>query len=89
MAASSFVWRKPDSVLAIGISLFPFFTPFAMFLRIAIQQPPLWQIILAIVLTIATILGAVWIAAKLYRVGALMYGKPPTVPELIKWLKYS
>ncbi|MDQ3749434.1 MAG: ABC transporter permease, partial [Acidobacteriota bacterium] len=63
--------------------------PFAMFLRIAIQQPPLWQIILSIVLTTATILGAVWIAAKLYRVDVLMYGKPPTLPEIIKWLKYS
>ena len=89
LGASSFVWRQPDSSLAVAISLFPFFTPFAMFLRIAIQQPPSWQILLAIVSTLATILGAVWIAAKLYRVGVLMYGKPPTVPELVKWLKYS
>ncbi len=89
LAASGFVWRKPDSGLAIAISLFPFFTPFAMFMRIAIQEPPLWQIVLGILSTIATTLGAVWVAAKLYRVGVLMYGKPPTVPELIKWLKYS
>jgi ABC-2 type transport system permease protein len=87
--ASSFVWRQPDSVFAITISLFPFFTPFAMFLRIAIQQPPLWQIALSILLMIATILGAVWLAAKLYRVGVLMYGKRPTLPEMAKWLRTS
>ncbi|MGH9948603.1 MAG: ABC transporter permease [Pyrinomonadaceae bacterium] len=89
MGASSLVWRKPDSDLAIAISMFPFFTPFAMFLRIALQQPPLWQIIVSIILTTTTILGAVWVAAKLYRVGVLMYGKPPTIPEIVKWLKYS
>ncbi len=87
--ASSFVWRQPDSVLATTISLFPFFSPFAMFLRIAIQQPPLWQIALSILLMIATILGTVWLAAKLYRVGVLMYGKHPTLPEIAKWLRYS
>jgi len=89
LGASSIVWREPDSLAATAISFFPLFTPFAMFLRIAIQEPPLWQIVLAIVLTITSILGAVWIAAKIYRVGVLMYGKPPTLPEVIKWLKYS
>lgn len=87
--ASSFVWRQPDGVLATTISLFPFFTPFAMFLRIAIQEPPLWQIAFSIFLVIATTLGAVWLAAKLYRIGALMYGKRATLPELAKWVRYS
>lgn len=86
---SSLVWRRPDSILAAMISLFPFFSPFAMFLRIAIQPPPLWQIALSILLMIAAILGAIWLAAKFYRVGVLMYGKRPTLPEMVKWLKYS
>jgi ABC-2 type transport system permease protein len=60
-----------------------------MFLRIAIQQPPMWQIVLSIVLMIVAILGATWLAAKFYRVGLLMYGKRPTLPEMAKWLKYS
>ena len=88
-AATVFVWRSPDSVTAIIISLIPFFSPAAMFFRIAVQRPPWWQITLSIVLMIAAILGAIWLAAKFYRVGVLMYGKRPTLPELAKWLKYS
>jgi ABC-2 type transport system permease protein len=87
--ASSLVWRKPDSIVATAVSLFPFFSPFAMFLRIAIEQPPIWQIVLSIVLMIVAIFGAIWLAAKFYRVGLLMYGKRPTLPEMAKWLKYS
>ena len=87
--ASSFVWRQPDSVLGTAVSLFPFFSPFAMFLRIAVRQPPLWQIVLSIVLMLAAIFGAVWLTAKVYRIGILMYGKRPTLPEVAKWLKYS
>ena len=87
--ASSFVWRQPDNILATTISLFPFFSPFAMFLRIAVHEPPLWQIALSILLMIGTILGAVWLAAKLYRVGVLMYGKRPTLTEMAIWMRNS
>jgi ABC-2 type transport system permease protein len=87
--ASSFVWRQPDSVLATTLSLFPFFSPFSMFLRIAIHEPPLWQIAVSILLMIGTILGAVWLAAKLYRVGVLMYGKRPTLTEMAIWMRNS
>ena len=86
--ASFIVWRRPDSLDAILISLIPFFGPSAMFFRIAIQQPPWWQIALSIVLMIGAILATVWLAAKFYRVGVLMYGKRPTLPELAKWLRY-
>jgi len=87
--ASSFVWRQPDNILATTISLFPFFSPFAMFLRIAVHEPPLWQIALSILLMIGTILGAVWVASKLYRVGVLMYGKRPTLTEMAIWMRNS
>ena len=88
-AASTIVWRNPDSAAAILVSLIPFFSPTAMFFRIAIQQPPWWQIALSIALMIGAILGSVWLAAKFYRIGVLMYGKRPTLPELAKWLRYS
>lgn len=87
--AASFVWRMPESALATAISMFPFFSPFGMFLRIAIKEPPWWQIALSIFLLVATILGAVWLTAKFYRIGVLMYGKRPTIAEMGKWLKYS
>ena len=86
---SSFVLSKPDGVTATVLSLIPFFSPILMFMRIAVQQPPWWQIVLSLVLLLGTILGAVWVAAKIYRVGVLMYGKRPSLPELIKWLKYT
>jgi ABC-2 type transport system permease protein len=60
-----------------------------MFMRITLQMPPAWQIALSILLLLGTILGTTWLAAKIYRVGVLMYGKRPTLPELIKWLKYT
>lgn len=87
--AVSFVWRNPDSAAAAIISIFPFFSPFAMVLRIAIEQPPWWQIALSILLLVATIIGAIWLTAKFYRVGALMYGKRPTLAELARWLNYN
>lgn len=87
--ATSLVWRRPDSALAILVSLFPFFSPFGMFLRIAIGQPPWWQVAVSILMLIAAILGAVWLTSRFYRVGVLMYGKRPTLSEMAKWLKYS
>lgn len=89
MVFSSVVLFNPNSTLAIVLSLIPFFTPVLMFLRITVEQPPWWQITLSFVLLIATMLGCVWLAAKIYRVGVLMYGKRPNLPELMRWLKYS
>jgi ABC-2 type transport system permease protein len=86
---STLVIRNPNGTASTILSMIPFFSPVLMFLRIGLQTPPWWQIALSIALMIATILGAVWVASKIYRVGVLMYGKRPTVPELMKWLKYS
>jgi ABC-2 type transport system permease protein len=60
-----------------------------MFMRIAVQTPPLWQIALSVVLLLGTICGLVLLCAKIYRVGILMYGKRPTLPEIMRWLKYA
>jgi ABC-2 type transport system permease protein len=57
-----------------------------MFLRITVLTPPLWQIGLSLVLTGATILATLWVAARVYRVGILMYGKRPTFPEIMRWV---
>jgi ABC-2 type transport system permease protein len=89
IAISSLILRNPNSALSTVLSLVPFFSPVLMFMRITLQPPPWWQIALSLVLLVATILGAVWLAAKIYRVGVLMYGKRPTLPELAKWLRYT
>jgi ABC-2 type transport system permease protein len=83
------VLRSPDSPLAVGISLFPFATPLLMFLRIALLTPPLWQIALSIALTGLTIAAVTWVAGRVYRVGILMYGKRPTFPELLRWVRHA
>jgi ABC-2 type transport system permease protein len=67
----------------------PFFAPLVMYARIVIQTPPLWQIALSLFLLIATIIGILILCARIYRIGILIYGKRPTLPEILKWLKYA
>lgn len=83
------VMSDPASTTSIVLSEIPFFTPVLMPLRISLQMPPFWQIALSIVLLFAATLGAIWASSKVYRVGVLMYGKRPTLPELVRWLRYS
>jgi ABC-2 type transport system permease protein len=83
------VLRSPEGTLAVVLSLIPIFTPLIMFLRISVLTPPLWQIALSVALTLATIGGIVWVSARIYRVGILMYGKRPTLPEILRWIKHS
>ncbi|MGB5227544.1 ABC transporter permease [Eudoraea sp.] len=86
------VFSNPNGPIAVGFSLFPLTSPIVMLMRlpggIGEGGVPLWQVILSIVLLIVTFIGIVWLAAKIYRVGILMYGKKPTYKELYKWLKY-
>jgi len=83
------VMKNPSGTMATVTSLFPFFSPIIMYLRIAVQTPPAWQIALSIVLMVGTIILMTWIVSKIYRVGILMYGKKPTLPELLRWLRYT
>ncbi|MDT3738431.1 MAG: ABC transporter permease [Candidatus Kapabacteria bacterium] len=81
------VMSNPDGTLATVLSLIPFFTPILMIARIAATEVPLWQIALSVVLLAGTFLLCLWVAAKIYRVGILMYGKKPTFKDLYKWFK--
>jgi len=83
------VLESPDGVLAVTMSMIPGMSPLIMFLRIVVLTPPLWQIALSIALLALGILGVLWVAARIYRVGILMYGKKPTFPELMKWVRHS
>jgi ABC-2 type transport system permease protein len=84
-----FVINDPDSTLSVVTSLIPPFTPLIMLLRLAVKTPPLWQIVLGYVLSIAFAVFMAWLAGRIYRIGILMYGKKPTVQELWRWLRYS
>jgi len=83
------VMRAPDSPVAVWTSMVPFFSPVLMYVRIAVQPPPVWQIALSLVLLVGTIAGILILCARIYRIGILMYGKRPTLPEIVKWLKYA
>jgi len=79
--------NDPHGPVAVIFSMIPLTSPIVMLMRIPFGVPPI-QIVISLVLLIASFLFVVWMAAKIYRVGILMYGKKPTYKELFKWLKY-
>jgi ABC-2 type transport system permease protein len=83
------VVNNPDSFLSVAASLFPPTAPIIMMLRMGSQMPPAWQFAASIVIMIFSILGVLWVSSRLYRVGILMYGKRATLPELLRWIRYS
>jgi ABC-2 type transport system permease protein len=83
------VMNNPAGNVALFFSLFPFTASLIMFLRTAVSEPPAWQILLSIVIMLSTTAGLAWFAGRIYRVGILMYGKKPTIPEIIRWARYS
>lgn len=84
-----YVIGNPSSQASVILSLVPFFAPILMLARIVVETPPVWQILLCLALLAGTIVGLIWLVGRIYRVGVLMYGKRPTLPELMKWIRYS
>ena len=83
------VIQDPNSPLAFWASMFPLTSPIIMFVRVIVQQPPIWQIGLSVALLVLATWGMMWVCSRIYRVGILMYGKRPTLPEIMKWIKYA
>ena len=83
------VLTNPDSTMARVLALVPPFTPLLMYLRVSLGHPSRWEIFASIALTSACIYAIIWVTSRIYRVGVLMYGKRPSLPELLRWLKYS
>jgi ABC-2 type transport system permease protein len=81
------VIEDPHGTVSTVFSFIPFTSPVVMLMRIPFGVP-LWQQLVSLLILIATFIFTVWFAAKIYRVGILMYGKKPTYKELFKWLKY-
>ena len=77
--------KSPNSSLAVWSSIFPLFSPIVMPSRLAFS-PPAWQIAVSVIVLIATCIFFVWLSARIYRVGILMYGKKVTFKELGKWM---
>jgi ABC-2 type transport system permease protein len=83
------ILNAPSSMYARVISMIPFCTPLLMYMRISVSPVPWYEIVASIVIMMITIYAVLWIASRIYRVGILMYGKRPTLPEIMRWLKYS
>ena len=83
------VIRAPNSSFAFGVSMVPFFSPITMMVRIVSQTPPFWQIALSLALGFVTVMFLLWLAARIYRVGMLMYGKRATIPEVLRWVRQT
>jgi ABC-2 type transport system permease protein len=88
MAVYPAVMNNPNGPIAVAASLFPFTAPLIMYLRTAIAEPPVYQIGICIVILILSTIGMAWLAGRIYRVGILMYGKKPTIPEILRWVRY-
>lgn len=82
------VVKNPEGPLAFWVSMIPFTSPVTMMVRIPFGVP-VWEIVVSMSLLVATILGCIWMAAKIYRTGILMYGKKVNLKEIVKWLFYK
>ena len=81
------VIKDPNSTMAFWFSIIPFTSPVVMMARIP-YGIPLWEVALSLAVLYASFVGMVWFAAKIYRVGIFMYGKKPTLRELLRWVRY-
>lgn len=84
-----FLVESPNSTLAISLSMVPFFSPILMVVRVAVTEVPFWQVGGAFLLLLATFVGAMWVSSRIYRVGILMYGKKPSVKDIVRWIRYQ
>jgi ABC-2 type transport system permease protein len=80
---------NPESSLSVGFSLAPVFGPLTMYVRTLVSEPPMWHVLLSIAIAIATIAVFFWVTAKIFHIGILSYGKRPTIPELLRWVRVA
>jgi ABC-type Na+ efflux pump permease subunit len=84
------ITRDPNSMFAVVTSFLPPINTFVMLLRMtSTAPPPLWQVWLSILIGLASVYAAVWFAAKVFRIGILMYGKPPDFKTLVRWVRMA
>lgn len=81
------VIENPMTPMATGLSLFPLFTPILMWGRVSGGGVPGWQVALSFLLMALAIVAIAWVAGRIYKVGVLMAGKRPTLPELWRWVR--
>lgn len=81
---------NPDSIFAIVCSHVPPISPFTMLIRMtSTSPPPTWEVLVSLTVAAASVLPVLWAAGKVYRIGLLMYGKPPNLGTLLKWIRMA
>jgi len=83
------VITSPNAAWAVAMSIIPFFSPLVMPSRLFVTNVPLWQTILSVALLAGCVLGAAWVAGRIYRVGILMKGQRANLPEVIRWVRHG
>ncbi len=83
------VMDDPGQLFSVVLSLIPFFSPILMMTRMAVIDVPAWQLAVAVLLLVLTIMAVTWVAGRIYRIGILMRGKPPNLPELVRWIRHG
>lgn len=83
------VIRSPSSAFSFWVSMVPFFSPVTMLVRVVTETPPFWQIALSLLCGVAVVTAMIWVAARIYRTGMLMYGKRATIPEILRWIRQT
>ena len=81
--------RVPNDPLIVVLSMFPLSAPLVMYTRVVLGAAPAWQVGLSLALLVLSVAFVIWLCARIYRVGVLMYGKKPNLPEIIKWIRYA
>ncbi len=84
----TYIIANPNSTTSVVLSLIPIFSPIIMFTRIVVDIPPFHEILASILLLGISIYFLILITARIFRVGILMYGKRPTLPEVLRWIRY-
>lgn len=80
--------QNPDGPVAFWLSMIPFTSPISMITRIPFDIP-IWELVLSMVILLISTIGMIFLASKIYRIGILIYGKKPTVKEILKWMTYK
>ena len=80
------ILHNPNGATARFFSIFPFFSSMTMLVRLASVEVPWYELAISMTLLVVTFIGSVWISAKIYRTGILMYGKKITFREMVKWI---
>lgn len=89
MVFAAAIIRDPNTPVAFWLSMFPLTSPIIMYVRVAVSMPPAWQIASSIGISLASLYGLAWLTSRIYRIGILMYGKRPTLAEILKWIRYA